>query len=185
MNDADPDATAAPNRLESLALTLIFTLVSGGLLAAIDIATRSSARGGWWTQPWLMPGIALTILACANAITLWREVADLRRTPPDAAERAAARAAVLGWLRPVEYLGWFGAYLWAIQHLGYAMATLAFVLFLIWRAGLWSARWALAGVGLCVFMMLVFRVGLGVWMPAPDLYDMFPQAVRTVLIRWF
>ena len=116
MDDAAPHAPQPASRLESLALTVIFTLGSGGLLAVIDTATRSNARGGWWTQPWLMPGIALTILVVANLITLWRDVADLRRRPPDAEEWAQARAAVLGWLRPVEYLGWFAAYLWLIQH---------------------------------------------------------------------
>ncbi len=185
MDDADPHAPQPASRLESLALTVIFTAASGGLLAAIEVATRSNARGGWWTQPWLMPGIALTILVAANLITLWRDVADLRRNPPLPAEWAAARAALLGWARPVEYLGWFAAYLWLIHHAGYGVATLGFVLFLIWRTGLWSVRWALAGVGLCAFMIAVFRMGLGVWMPAPDLYDIFPQAVRTVLIRWF
>lgn len=180
---AEPEARA--NRLESLALTIIFACLSTGLLAVIGIATRANAKGGWWTQPWLMPAIALVLLVMANAITLWRELADLRRTPPDAAELHEGRVAILGWLLPLEYLAYYAIYIWAIQHLGYFPATLIFVLFLLWRVGLRAQRWILAGLGLGLFMIGVFRFGLGVWMPAPDFYDLFPDAMRSALIRWF
>lgn len=180
---AEPEAKA--NRLESLALSLLFAAISTGLLALIGVATRSNARGGWWTQPWLMPAIALGLLAAANLITLWRELADLRANPPDAAERAAGRAALLGWARPLEFLACYGAYIYAMQHVGYLAATLGFILLLLWRAGLTAPRWLLAGLGLGAFMILVFRMGLGVWMPAPAIYDHLPDALRIAFIRWF
>jgi hypothetical protein len=180
---AEPEARA--NRLESLALTIIFAGLSTGLLAVIGFATKANAKGGWWTQPWLMPAIALALLVAANAITLWREVADMRRTPPDDAEMREGWTALLGWLRPLEYLAYYAAYIWAIRHVGYFPATLVFVLFLLWRVGLRAPKWALAGLGLSLFMIGVFRYGLGVWMPAPEFYDLFPDAMRSALIRWF
>lgn len=60
-----------------------------------------------------------------------------------------------------------------------------FILFLLWRVGLTAPRWILAGLGLSVFMIGVFRIGLGVWMPVPELYRLFPEAMQTSLIRWF
>lgn len=180
---AEPETPA--NRIESLALTVVFTAISVGLLAIIGLATRSNPRGGWWTQPWLMPAIALGILVAANIVTLWRELGDLRKTPPDAGERTAGRAAILRWALPLEFLGYYAGYVWAIQHAGYGLSTAGFILLLLLRAGLSQRRWLLAGLGLLVFMLAVFRVGLGVWMPAPDLYDLFPGPVRTALIRWF
>ncbi|MEZ5796980.1 MAG: tripartite tricarboxylate transporter TctB family protein [Paracoccaceae bacterium] len=185
---ADPDTQKArdqeANRLESLALTIIFATISTGLLAVIGVATKANAKG-WWTQPWLMPAVALTLLAGANLITLWRALADLRQTPATAQERAEARAALIGWLRPIEFLAYYAAYVWGIGHLGYFAATLVFVVFLLWRVGLATPRWMLAGLGLSLFMIGVFRFGLGVWMPAPALYDHFPDAMRNALIRWF
>lgn len=180
---AEPDIRA--NRLESLALTILFTVISSGLLAMIGLATRSNARGGWWTQPWLMPAIALGMLALANLITLWREVSDLRTNPPSTQEKVEGWEALLGWLRPLEYLAYYAAYIYAIQHAGYFLSTLAFVMFLLWRAGLTTPRWMLAGLGLALFMIGVFRIGLGVWMPAPELYDLFPDTIRNILIRRF
>lgn len=181
----DPDEPQ-PNRLESMALALIFAAISLLLLALIGIATRSGqASGGWWTRPAFAPGVALVLLTGANAITLWRDIADLRANPASAAEWAEARARIIGWLRPAEFLAYYAAYIWAIQHLGYFPATLVFVLGLLWRVGLRAPRWIWAGIGLSLFMIAVFRAGLGVWMPAPDLYDLFPDGIRLALMRWF
>jgi hypothetical protein len=173
------------NRLESLALSILFAAVSTGLLALIGVATKSNAKGGWWTQPWLMPGIALGLLVAANLITLWREAADLRANPPTDAEKAEGRANILGWLRPLEFLGYYALYVYAIQHAGYFPSTLVFVFYLLWRVGLTAPRWQLAGLALVIFMIGVFRMGLGVWMPAPELYELFPDAIRNALLRWF
>jgi hypothetical protein len=178
------DQEEAANRLESLALSILFATASTGLLAVIGVATKANAKG-WWTQPWLMPALALGILAAANIVTLWREVVDLRRNPPTPEESAEGRAALLGWLRPLEFLAYYAAYVWAIQHAGYFLSTLVFVGYLLWRVGLGAPRWQLAGLALTLFMIGVFRMGLGVWMPAPELYELFPDAVRTALIRWF
>jgi hypothetical protein len=174
------------NRLESLALALIFAAVSLALLALIGVATRhGQASGGWWTRPAFFPGTALGLLAAANVITVWRDVADLRAHPATAAERAEARVQVLRWLRPFEFLAYYAAYIWLIQIAGYFPSTLGFVMFLLWRVGLTAPQWLLAGLGLSLFMIAVFRAGLGVWMPAPGLYDLFPDGVRMALLRWF
>lgn len=181
----DPDEPQA-NRLESMALALIFAAISLLLLALIGVATRTGqASGGWWTRPAFAPGIALAVLVAANLVTLWRDAADLRAHPATDEEWADARAKVLGWLRPAEFLAYYAAYIWAIQHLGYFPATLVFVLGLLWRVGLRAARWVWAGIGLSLFMIAVFRAGLGVWMPAPGLYDLFPDGIRLALMRWF
>jgi Tripartite tricarboxylate transporter TctB family len=177
---------AEANRIESFALTLLFSALSGTLLACIGIATRwGPESAGWWTRPMLMPGIALVLLAGANLITLARDVADLRRNPPSAVEWAEGRRLLLAWLRPLEFLTYYAIYVFAIQHAGYFPSTLVFILVLLFRAQLTTPRWIVAGVAAAMFMVAVFRVGLGVWMPAPELYELFPDGVRSALIRWF
>jgi hypothetical protein len=174
------------NRLESLLLNLIFAAVSAVLLVLLFVATKSgSANAGWWTRPALAPGVALGLLLLANGLSLLRAFAELRAAPATREEWADARAKVLGWLRPIEFLAYFAAYLLAIHTIGYLGATLAFVLWLLVRVGLRSAGWLLAGVVLVTLLILIFRMGLGVWMPAPPLYDIFPDHVREILIRWF
>jgi hypothetical protein len=174
------------NRLESLVLALIFAAVSLVLLALIGVATRhGQASGGWWTRPAFFPGVALGLLALTNVITVWRDIADLRANPASTQERAEARVQMLRWLRPFEFLAYYAIYIWLIQHIGYFPSTLVFVMFLLVRVGLTAPKWLLAGLGLSLFMIGVFRAGLGVWMPAPEFYDMFPDGVRMTLLRWF
>lgn len=181
----DPDEPKA-NRLESMVLALIFGAVSVLLLALIGVATRTGqASGGWWTRPAFAPGVALTVLVAANLITIWRDLADLRAKPATAGEWSEAGAKMRGWLRPAEFLACYALYIWAIQHVGYFPSTLVFVLGLLWRVGLTAPRWIWAGFGLSLFMIGVFRAGLGVWMPAPEVYDLFPDAIRLALMRWF
>jgi nitrate reductase gamma subunit len=179
-------AETQTNRIEGFALTLLFSALSVTLLASIGIATRwGPETAGWWTRPMLMPGIALVLLVAANLMTLARDLADLRANPPTVAERAEGRALLLGWLQPVEFLAYYGIYVFAIQHAGYFPSTLIFIMVLLVRVRLTTPRWIIAGVGAALFMVAVFRVGLGVWMPAPELYEYFPDGVRSALIRWF
>jgi hypothetical protein len=174
------------NRLESLALAVIFSIVSLALLLAIGVATRAgSSQADWWTRPAFAPAVALSVLAGANALTLLRGLRDLRARPPTLAERAEARERFAGWLRPVEFLAYYAVYVWAIRHVGYFPASLLFVSGLLVRSGLGQPRWLLWGFAFCLALVGVFRIGLGVWMPAPALYELFPGAVRSVLLRWF
>jgi hypothetical protein len=175
-----------PNRLESTALTVIFTAVSVALLLAIGIATKAgSSKADWWTVPGFAPGVALSVLVIANLLTLWRELADLRARPATVEERAEAWDCFAGWLRPLEFLAYYGVYVWAIQHIGYFPASIVFVTWLLIRVGLGQPRWILWGALFCVALVGVFRAGLGVWMPAPEFYDLFPEGMRTALMRWF
>jgi nitrate reductase gamma subunit len=177
---------AEANRIESFALTVLFSALSVTLLACIGIATRwGPENAGWWTRPMLMPGIALVLLAGANIITLGRDIVDLRRYPPSATEWAEGWALLWAWLQPVEFLAYYGIYVFAIQHAGYFPSTLIFIMVLMFRVRLTTPRWILAGVCAALFMVAVFRMGLGVWMPAPELYELFPDGVRSALIRWF
>ncbi len=174
------------NRIEGFALTLLFSAISVTLLACIGIATRwGPDTAGWWTRPMLMPAIALCLLVGANVITLARDVIDLRRNPPSFAERAEGWTKLLGWLRPFEFLSCFGIYVFAIQHVGYFPSTLIFIMVLMLRVKLTAPRWIIAGLGAAIFMVAVFRIGLGVWMPAPAFYEYFPDGMRSALIRWF
>jgi len=181
MIDDEPPA----NRLESLVLTLIFAAISVALLVAIGWATKTgSTTAGWWTRPALAPGAALLILTGANIATLIRAMVDLRQNPLTADERLDARAQFIGWLKPIEFLAYFAGYLGLLPHLGYVLATLVFILFLMLRVGLRSRGWLLAGAATALALMLIFRVGLGVWMPAPAFLDLAPEGVRSTLMRW-
>lgn len=180
------DEGSQANRLESLLLNFIFAGISLGLLVFLKIATHVGvASGGWWTRPAFIPGVALGILVIANFLTLERALRDLKTTPATPAEWDEAREKLRQILTPMEFLAYFAAYLFGVIHLGYFPATLIFVPALMWRVGLRSRGWIGAGLGLVIALTLIFRIGLGIWMPTPDYYDAAPEILRPYLTSWF
>jgi Tripartite tricarboxylate transporter TctB family len=174
------------NRVETFALTAIFAAVSVMLSILLPGQTRSGPENaGWWTQPWLMPSIALSVLVIANVISLLRDGVNLRRDLPSPAEKAEALRQVYGWFRPLEFFAYFMGYLGLLGYLGYFLSTTLFLQFLLYRVGLRTTAWRLKGLLAAIVMTAIFRWGLGVWVPTAELYDFFPDAVRKFLTRWF
>jgi hypothetical protein len=181
---SDPSLQA--NRVETLALTAIFAGVATLLLLLLPVQTRSGpASSGWWTQPWLMPGIALSALFVANMVSLISDIVRLRRDPPGEQEKAEAWSEVLGWFRPLEFFAYFLGYLASLAYLGYFLSTALFIQFILYRVKLRTARWRLLGLLAALALTMIFRWGLGIWVPNAELYDLFPDAVRKFLTRWF
>lgn len=174
------------NRVESFALNSVFAAISFTLLALLPAATSEGPdSSGWWTQPWTMPLVALTVLCAGNAISLIQAGRDLVANRPTADEIAEARAAILGWFRPIEFFAYFLGYIWLLGRAGYFLSTALFIQFLLFRVGLRQARWVFAGLLAALALTAVFRWGLGIWVPTADLYGLFPDAVRKFLTKWF
>jgi protein-S-isoprenylcysteine O-methyltransferase Ste14 len=184
INDQAPQDGA--NRVETFALTAIFAAVSSALLMLLPSQTRDGPESaGWWTQPWLMPSIALSVLVLANLISLVRDAITLRRNAPSPAEKADALKQAAGWFRPLEFFAYFMGYLGLLGYLGYFLSTALFLQFLLYRVGLRTTKWRLMGLLAAICMTGIFRWGLGVWVPTAELYDFFPDAIRKFLTRWF
>ena len=174
------------NRVETFALTAIFAAVSGVLFLLLPLQTRSGPESaGWWTQPWLVPSIALTVLLLANVISFARDVLKLRRDAPSASEKRDALLQAYGWFRPLEFFVYFMGYLGLLGYLGYFLSTALFLQFLLYRVGLRTTHWRLKGLLAAIVMTAIFRWGLGVWVPTAELYDLFPDVARKFLTRWF
>ncbi|MBK8458354.1 MAG: tripartite tricarboxylate transporter TctB family protein [Phyllobacteriaceae bacterium] len=174
------------NRVESFALNGVFAAISFALLAALPFATRSGPdKSGWWTQPWTMPLIALTVLCIGNAVTLFLAGRDLMANRPTGDEVAAARAAIFGWFRPIEFFAYFLGYIWLLGRAGYFLSTALFIQFLLFRVGLRQRKWIVAGLAAALALTAIFRWGLGIWVPTADLYGLFPDAMRKFASKWF
>jgi hypothetical protein len=180
------EPSSEANRLEILVLTLVFAIVSCGLFVLLPWQTRSGPEAsGWWTQPAAMPFIALGLLSLANLEALRRAVLAVRTPALAEAEKVEALAQIRGWFRPLEFFGYFLVYLFSLKYLGYFLSTAVFIQFLLWRSGLRSTYWRVAGLCAALAMTMVFRWGLGIWVPTAELYDLFPDAARKFLTRWF
>ena len=94
-------------------------------------------------------------------------------------------AELVEWARPLEYALYFVLYAAAVPVVGYLPATVVFMVLMGRRVGYRKVR-ALVGLALLgVIVVLFFKTGLQVKMPAGVLYEWFPSDIRNFLIRHF
>jgi len=89
------------------------------------------------------------------------------------------------WLRSLEYVGWYLLYVAAIPVIGYLTATLAFCLFMTWRAGYRSLLAFGAAVVFALFVVLLFKSLFNVKIPGGAVYEFLPDTLRYIMIRYF
>ncbi|MFD1344066.1 tripartite tricarboxylate transporter TctB family protein [Litorisediminicola beolgyonensis] len=121
-------------------------------------------------QPGFWPAVGVGMMVVFGAVHLLATV-NAPRLPGRLKE-------VLVWARSLEFVAWFTAYVLSVPILGYLPATLALALGLALRLGYRSAR-ALGSAALfALAVVLIFRTGLGVRIPAGALYDHLPDGLR-------
>jgi hypothetical protein len=160
---------------EILFVTVTMTIALA-LLAAVPWETTWLPGKGLAAQPRFWPTLSLggvVLFGLMNALSRVR----VARTPGRWQEAAL-------WLRSLEFIGWYMLYVMAIPVIGYLAATLAFCAGLALRAGYRGRTvWIAAGFGL--FVVLFFKTGMNVKIPAGSVYDFAPESIRYILIRYF
>ena len=170
-----------PGRL----IVAVFFLLFGalGLVLLPTFTGTSPGDEGWFTQPWLMPTLTLTLLTVASLVhtlRLWRD-----RQSVTARSESTLPREVWMWLRASEFFTWYVLYIWLLGVLGYGLSTFVFIAGLGFRVGLREPRWFLAALGMTIAMTLLFRFGLKIWVPAADLYELLPKDIRNFMQRYF
>ncbi len=169
MSDPD-DAEArspfgeAPNGgrllLTGLFLTGVFLLAIIRWQTMPGTAGQTAALGGWWSEPALAPATALAILIISSAVAVF----TARRKPINVPETA------MTYLRIGAVSAWMLMAVWLISITGFALAMLIFSGGAALMAGFRGKTFACLCLGTTVAMVLVFRVGFGIWFPRPLLF---------------
>ena len=161
-------------------------LASAILLVLIPVATKPGPPNqGWWTQPALMPSIAISVMVISAAYLFGQHVYKLRQHPELNNDRKLVRNEVFEWLKPFEYFVYYCLYIWLLGIVGYFLSSLIFIVLLCLRTGLRNARWMLVALLSALALVALFRWGLKVWVPVAELYDLFPKDIRIFLMRNF
>jgi hypothetical protein len=151
-------------------------LTALALLAAIPWQTAWLSGKPLAAQPRLWPTIALggiVLFGLLNALSRIR----VTRTPGRWQEAGV-------WLRSLEFIGWYMLYVIAIPVIGYLAATLAFCTGLALRTGYRGRTvWVAAAFGLSI--VLFFKTAMNVKIPPGAIYDLAPDNIRYVLLRYF
>lgn len=134
-------------------------------------------RGKLFAQPAFWPAVAvvgMTVFGALHLASVWR-----RR---EGGGRSGELTEALQWLRSLEYLGWFMAYVWAAPAIGYLPATLVFTTALALRSGYRGGRTLMAAAATGLAIVLTFKTVLSVKIPGGALYEHLPDALRTFMI---
>lgn len=177
MSDAAKDSVDAKPKgfmPGELLFALLFLLFAVFLLSQLGTEAKFSAKGKFFSQPALWPGIGvigMTVFGAVHAAGTLRG----RRLVVELVEGAY-------WLRPLEYLAWFMAYVAATPIIGYLAASVLFMVILCFRAGYRGAR-ALIAAGLVgLLIVLIFKTGLSVSIPGGAIYEYLPTEWRKFML---
>ncbi|MGB7241304.1 MAG: tripartite tricarboxylate transporter TctB family protein [Sulfitobacter sp.] len=159
-----------------LLFSMLLLIFAGLLLAAVGWQTTWLPGKGLAAQPRFWPTLSLCgliLFAVLHQISRSR----LPRTPGRWAEAWT-------WIRSLEFIGWYMLYVSAIPIIGYLLATVTFCTLLSLRVG-YRGRTVLIAALFGLFVVLLFKSALNVKMPGGEIYQLAPDSLRYILLRYF
>ncbi len=129
---------------------------------------------GWFLQPMFGSSVGLLLLTIFTSVRVieslksgflkrWNMTESLFDTL--SSYRTALISAALFFL-----------YINTLSVLGFVLSTLLFTTTLLWMCRLLNRTWFLATLGTLTVMVLIFRVGVSLWLPDVWLYSLLPDA---------
>ncbi len=82
------------------------------------------------------------------------------------------------WMRSLEFVAYFLIYVSVVPIIGYLLSTIVFALFLTFRLGYRRPQALPISFLFAVAVVLVFRAGLKVKIPAGQIYEYLPDFIR-------
>lgn len=152
-------------------------LVALLLLACLPSeAAWLQTQRGWFIQPMLGPLLGLGIFALFAAV---RVVESIRNGYLQYLAHNSSVESVFSFLSSYRTAlisaGLFFLYINTLSLLGFVLTSLLFVITLLWFSRLLDRTWLLATIGTLTVMVLIFRVGVNVWLPDVWLYNLLPD----------
>lgn len=160
-----------------LVFAIAFVAIALALAFALPTQAPFLADTKFVAQPGFWPLVAVTMMVVFGAINLLTSI-----NSPRIFGRARE---VWFWLRSLEFVGWFYLYVLVIPLLGYLPTSVLFVPLLCFRLGYRSKAILGHGVLFAIAVVLIFKTGLGVALPAGQIYNLLPDAMRNFFIVYF
>ncbi len=168
--NADPHANEVSGATPegAAAVGLVAALLAAGLLAVAPFAAKPVPEGKqWFLAPVNWPVLSLVLMAVtglALAAPLLRGGYSWTR----------AGAAFEGMLPALGYSLLFCGYLVLLSFAGFAISSLTFGQLCLWLAGLRSLKWTLWNLTFTAALIVILRIGMGMYFPFAPLFKLMP-----------
>ncbi len=162
--------------LGSLSTYWLIFAVSLILLALLpEQAQWISTKRGWYTQPMLAPAIGLTVMLLFSTVKLsmvfrLKQLAGFNPIDSMIGAISQYRVALLSGATFLLYIN-------TLSLIGFAPATLLFVLTLLLLSRLLNGFWIVASVLTVAALVFVFRYVVNFWLPDVWLYGLLPDDI--------
>ena len=168
--------STTPSRGGQLVFAIAFAVFAVLLLSQLTAETKYSAGKQLFAQPRFWPGASVVGMVLFGLAYLWQSLrAGTGRVGPE----------LLLWVRSLEFLAWFMAYVFAVPQIGYLLATVLFMALLVFRLGYRSTGTLFKAMLVGFVVVLIFKTGLAVQIPGGAIYEYLPQALRSFMITNF
>lgn len=158
------------------------------LLLIPDQASWVNTKRGWYTQPMMGALLGLGLMAIFSAVRvlqLTRENANEWRGTLFKQNPLESLASLLDRYRTALLASvLFFIYIESLSIIGFVLATFIFVTVLLWLSRLFNRTWLLATLGTLALLVLIFRVGVSVWLPDVWLYSFLPDHMADFANRY-
>lgn len=159
-----------------LVFAVVFLFFATFLLSQLGEQTTWVKRTPWYGQPALWPGIAVIGMTIFGVFHMLGSLVSPRID--------GRWVEVTFWLRSFEYVLYFLIYVALVPLGGYLPMTMAFTLFLTLRAGFRNWRTLMIAVLFGAVTAFMFRGLLQVKIPAGQVYDYLPSAIRAFALTY-
>lgn len=158
---------------------LLLVLATVWLLSELGEQVVYAQGKPFYKQPGLWSTIGLVGMLVFGAfylLSLWE-----RRTYQPRSQGSLG-GEVLRWMKSLEYLAWFMAYVFFVPMAGYLIATLIFLPLLVFRMGYRGREYFLSALICALSIVIVFKSLLQVKIPGGQLYEYLPSMLRNFFI---
>lgn len=157
-----------------LVFAVAFFLLAGLALVILPQQAQFFPKKPVVTQPGFWPLIGVLMMVVFGAFHLLGTY--------NAPRLLGRMKEVMMWARSLEYVVWFILYVTAVPLLGYLPSTLIFALLLSLRLGYRSAQALGSAAAFAIAVVLIFKAGLGVKLPAGEIYQFLPDSIRAFVM---
>jgi len=160
---------------------LVFSVVF--LVFSLILASNLSAQTSWASgtkflaQPAFWPYAAVILMVVFSSLHLISSLVS---------PVIKGRWAEVGfWLKSIEYVTWFMAYVACVPIIGYLPSTIIFTVLLSLRLGYRSKKTLLSAAIFGVCVVVLFKTLLHVKVPGGQIYEYLPTAFRSFMLTYF